>query len=91
MENLTIRKKLFLVFGVLIAIFMVNGIYTGYSLNSINDGALRIATQHLQGVLAAADSSRTLSDYRQGEYAIVTASTLPNRIHAAQEVKKLGD
>ena len=49
------------------------------------------ATQHLQGVLAAADSSRALSDYRQGEYAIVTASTLPNRIHAAQEVKKLGD
>ena len=41
-ENLTIRKKLFLVFGVLIAIFMANGIYTGYSLNSINDGALRI-------------------------------------------------
>ena len=91
-EDLTIRKKLFLVFGVLIVIFMANGIYRGIaSTVSMTVRCASTATQHLQGVLAAADSSRALSDYRQGEYAIVTASTLPNRIHAAQEVKKLGD
>lgn len=91
MNNLTIRQKLFMVFGMLIAIFICNGIYTGYSLSSINDGALRISTEHLSSVLASTDSSRTLTEYRQDEYAIVTATSLPNRIHVSQEVKKLGD
>lgn len=91
MDKFTIRQKLFLVFGALIAIFMANGIYTGYSLNRINNGALRIATEHLQSVMAASEGSHTLSDYRQGEYAVVTAATLPNRIHAAQETKKRAD
>ena len=91
MDKLTIRQKLFLVFGVLIAIFFANGLYTGYSLSSINNGALRIATDHLSGVLAGVESSRTLSDYRQGEYAVVTATTLPNRIHAAQDIMKKAD
>lgn len=91
MDKLTIRQKLFLVFGVLIAIFFANGLYTGYSLSSINNGALRIATEHLSGVLAGVESSRTLSDYRQGEYAVVTATTLPNRIHAAQDTLKKAD
>ena len=49
MNELTIRKKLYLVFGVLILIFVCNGIYSGYMLNRINEGALRIATEHLQG------------------------------------------
>ena len=88
---MTIREKLFLVFGVLIAIFVANGLYTGYSLNKINSGALRIATEHLSSVMIGAESSRTLSDYRQGEYAVLTATTLPNRIHAAQETKKKAD
>ena len=91
MDRMTIRKKLFLVFGVLIAIFVANGLYTGYSLNQINSGALRIATEHLSSVMIGAESSRTLSDYRQGEYAVLTATTLPNRIHAAQETKKKAD
>ncbi|TYZ21922.1 methyl-accepting chemotaxis protein [Selenomonas ruminis] len=90
-DKLTIRQKLFFVFGVLIAIFFANGLYTGYSLNSINSGALRIATEHLSSVLAGVESSRTLADYRQGEYAVVTATTLPNRIHAAQETLKKAD
>ncbi len=47
MNKLTIRKKLYLVFGVLILIFVCNGIYSGYMLNRINEGALRIATEHL--------------------------------------------
>ena len=88
---MTIRKKLFLVFGGLIAIFVANGLYTGYSLNQINSGALRIATEHLSSVMIGAESSRTLSDYRQGEYAVLMATTLPNRIHAAQETKKKAD
>lgn len=91
MRELSIRQKLFFVFAVLIAAFIGSGIYSAYSLSSINDGALRIATEHLQGVMAAADSSRTMSDYRQGEFAVLNATTLPNRIHAAQETKKLAD
>lgn len=91
MDRMTIRKKLFLVFGGLIAIFVANGLYTGYSLNQINSGALRIATEHLSSVMIGAESSCTLSDYRQGEYAVLMATTLPNRIHAAQETKKKAD
>ena len=91
MSSLTIRQKLFLVFAVLIAAFIGSGIYSAYSLSSINEGALRIATEHLQGVMAAADSSRSMSDYRQGEFAVINATTLPNRIHASQETRKLAD
>ena len=90
-DRITIRQKLFLVFGALIFIFAANGLYTGYSLNSINEGALRIATEHLASVMAGVESSHTLSDYRQGEYAVATATTLPNRIHAAQETLKRAD
>ncbi len=91
MRQFSIRQKLFLVFAILIAAFIGSGIYSALSLSSINEGALRIATEHLQGVMAAADSSRSMSDYRQGEFAVINATTLPNRIQAAQETKKLAD
>ena len=91
MRSLTIRQKLFLVFILLIVAFVGNGIYSAFSLSSINDGALRIATEHLQGVISASESSRAMSDYRQGEFAVVDAVTLPTRIHAAQQTKKLAD
>jgi len=91
LNNLSIRYKLYLVFGILLVIFSITSLYSGYSLNSINNGAMRIATEHLQGVMAASDSNQTLADYRQGEYAILTSTTLPNRIYAIQQTHKLGD
>ena len=91
MDKLSIRQKLYLVFSMLIIIFICNGLYSAFTLNKVNDGAMRIATEHLQGVLAATDSSSAMANYRQGEYAIVTATSLPNRVRAAQETKKLGD
>ena len=91
MKNLTIKQKLFFVFILLIIAFIGNGIYSAFSLSAINDGALRIATQHLQGVISASESSRAMSDYRQGEYAVIDATTLPNRIFSAQQTKKLAD
>ena len=91
LDTLTIKQKLYAVFGILIAIFTVSGIFSGYSLKSINDGALRIATEHLSGVLAASDANGCLAEYRQGEYAVVTTTSLTARIHAAQTTKKLGD
>ena len=91
MNALTIRQKLFLVFILLITAFVGNGIYSTFSLSSINDGALRIATQHLQGVISASESSRAMSDYRQGEFSVINATTLPNRIFFAQQTKKLAD
>ena len=80
MSSMSIRQKLYFVFVLLIIAFIGNGIYSSFSLSSINDGALRIATQHLQGVIAASESSKSMSDYRQGEYAVIDATTLPNRI-----------
>ena len=91
MNALTIRQKLLFVFILLIIAFVGNGIYSAFSLSSINDGALRIATQHLQGVISTSESSKAMSDYRQGEYAVIDATTLPNRIFAAQQSKKLAD
>ena len=87
MESLTIRKKLFLVFGVLLAIFLGTSLYAGYSLNSINSGALRIATEHLSSVMTGMESSQALANYRQGEFSVVTAKNLPNRLYAARENK----
>ncbi|WP_196593395.1 methyl-accepting chemotaxis protein [Pectinatus sottacetonis] len=91
MGKLTIKKKLYSIFGVLIIIFICNGIYSAYTLSSISNGALRIATKHLRSVLAVEDSSAAMSNYRQKEYAIVTAETLPDRVRAEQETKKLAD
>ena len=91
MKSLTIRKKLYSVFGALIIIFICNGLYALYTLNSVSEGALRIATQHLNSVLALEDSSIAMSEYRQREYAIVTATSLPYRVKAEQEAKKLAD
>ena len=91
MSALTIRQKILFVFTMLIIAFIGNGVYSAYSLSSTNDGALRIATEHLQGVIAASESSKAVSDYRQGEFAVIDATTLPARIHAAQQTKKLAD
>ena len=91
MNTMTIRQKLFVVFILLIIAFVGNGVYSAFSLSAINDGALRIATQHLQGVIYASESSRAVSEYRQGEYAVIDATTLPNRIFAAQQTAKLAD
>ena len=91
MNSMTIRQKILFVFIMLILAFIGNGIYSAYSLSSTNDGALRIATEHLQGVIAASESGHAMSDYRQGEFAVIDATTLPARIHAAQQTKKLAD
>lgn len=89
MENLTIKEKLYLVFGVLIGIFFTTSIFAGYSLNSINDGALRISTEYIQGAMSAAESSQTMSDYRKTEYAVLNAPNLGSRIYAMQSATKL--
>ncbi len=91
MSSMSIREKLFVVFVLLIIAFIANGVYSVFSLSSINESALRIATQHLQGVISASESSRAMSDYRQGEFAVIDATTLPSRIYAAQSTKKLAD
>ena len=91
MSSMSIREKLFFVFILLIIAFIGTGVYSTISLSSINDGALRIATQHLQGVIAASESSRAMSDYRQGEFAVIDATTLPGKIYASQSTRKLAD
>lgn len=90
-HSMSIRERLFFVFILLIFTFIGTGIYSATTLSSINDGALRIATQHLQGVISTSESSRAMSDYRQGEFAVIDATTLPGRIYAAQSNSKLGD
>ena len=88
---MSIREKMFFVFILLIVVFIANGVYSTMALSSINEGALRIATEHLQGVISTSESSRSMSDYRQGEYAVIDATTLPARIYAAQSTQNLAD
>lgn len=91
MDKLTIRQKLYLIFGILILFFVGNGAYSVYSLSQVNDTTMRIATEHLRGVLTVADSTSELASYRQCEYAAVTATTVPERVRAILETKKIGD
>ncbi len=84
MNAMTIRQKLLFVFGVIIAIFAANGAYSEYSLYRINQGEMRIATEHLSSVITGMNSSQVLAEYRQGEYAVVMGRTVPERIYAAQ-------
>ena len=88
---MSIREKLFFIFILLIAVFIGNGVYSTTALSSINEGALRIATEHLQGVISTSESSRSMSDYRQGEYSVIDATSLPARIYAAQSTANLSD
>ncbi len=90
-HSMSIREKMFFVFILLILTFIATGIYSATTLSSINEGALRIATEHLQGVISTSESSRSMSDYRQGEFAVIDATTLPGRIYAAQSSQKLAD
>ena len=50
MDNLTIRKKLGVVFTLLILVFLGASVYAVIALKNINDGAMRIATTHLHSV-----------------------------------------
>ena len=63
MENLTIRKKLFLVFGVLIVIFMANGIYRGIASTvsmTVRCASRRSISRECWQLLTAAVHSRTI-------------------------------
>lgn len=90
MDHMTIRQKLYAVFGVLIAIFTCVSIYSGYNMYQINNGAMRIATEHLGKVLALSQSSRALAVYHQDEYALASSATASDRIYAAQDMRSLG-
>ena len=91
MDNLTIRKKLGVVFTLLILVFFGASVYAVLSLKNINDGAMRIATTHLHSVLAASDNGAAMTEYRALEYAIVTAPTLKSRAYSEKKAAKLGD
>ena len=91
MDNLTIRKKLSVVFTLLILVFLGASVYAVLALKNINDGAMRIATTHLHSVLAASDNGAAMTEYRALEYAIVTAPTMKSRAYSEKEAAKLGD
>lgn len=91
MGALTIRQKLNLIFAVLLSVFVLVSVYSAYALNKINDGAMRIATTHLLSVLAATDNGKAMEQYRQLEYAIVTAPNLISRSYAEKKAVKLAD
>ena len=65
MGNLSIRQKLQFIFALLILVFVGVSAYSAYALNTINDGAMRIATTHLRSVLAATDNGTAMEQYRQ--------------------------
>lgn len=91
MDSLTIRQKLIATFSGLILVFICVSAYSAYALNSINDGAMRIATTHLYSVLAATDNGKSMEQYRQLEYAIVAAPDLSSRAYSEKLTEKLGD
>ncbi|MBQ2410522.1 MAG: MCP four helix bundle domain-containing protein, partial [Selenomonadaceae bacterium] len=91
MDQMTIRQKLYAVFGVIIGIFACVSVYSGYNLYQINNGAMRIATEHMNSVLSLSQASSSLSVYRQCEYAMASAPTLSGQVYAAQEMRNLGN
>ena len=72
-------------------VFVAVSIYSTYALNKINEGAMRIATTHLLSVLVATDNGKAIAQYRQLEYAIVTAPNLISRSYAEKKAGKLAD
>lgn len=91
MNNMTIRQRLYAVFGLVIGIFVCVSIYAGYNLYQINNGAMRIATEHMNNMMSLSQASSSLSSYRQCEYAMASAPTLSGQVYAAQEMRNLGN
>lgn len=91
MNNMTIRQRLYAVFGLVIGIFVRVSIYAGYNLYQINNGAMRIATEHMNNMMSLSQASSSLSSYRQCEYAMASAPTLSGQVYAAQEMRNLGN
>ena len=91
MNNMTIRQRLYAVFGLVIGIFICVSIYAGYNLYQINNGAMRIATEHMNNMMSLSQASSSLSSYRQCEYAMASAPTLSGQVYAAQEMRNLGN
>ncbi|MCI6284880.1 MCP four helix bundle domain-containing protein [Selenomonas sp.] len=89
MDHLTIRQKLYAVFGALLVIFACVCLYSGYTLYAINNNAMRIATQHVKSVLALSQTTRALAVYRKAEYAMAGATTLSAQIYASQQMRGL--
>ena len=75
----------------LILVFVSVSVYSAYALNKINEGAMRIATTHLLSVLVATDNGKSMEQYRQLEYSIVTAPNLTSRAYAEKKAGKLAD
>ena len=65
MKNMTIRQRLYAVFGMLIGIFACVSLYAGYNIYQINNGAMRIATEHMNNMMSLSQSGSALSSYRQ--------------------------
>lgn len=80
MNNMTIRQRLYAVFGLVIGIFVCVSIYAGYNLYQINNGAMRIATEHMNNMMSLSQASSSLSSYRQCEYAMASAPTLSGQV-----------
>lgn len=91
MKNMTIRQRLYAVFGMLIGIFACVSLYAGYNIYQINNGAMRIATEHMNNMMSLSQSGSALSSYRQCEYAMASAPTLSGQVYAAQEMRNLGN
>lgn len=91
MNNMTIRQRLYAVFGLVIGIFVCVSIYAGYNFYQINNGAMRIATEHMNNMMSLSQASSSLSSYRQCEYAMASAPTLSGQVYAAQEMRNLGN
>ena len=91
MNNLTIRQRLYAVFGILIGIFACASLYAGYNIYQINNGAMRIATEHMNNMMSLSQAGSSLSAYRQCEYAMASAPTLSGQVYAAQEMRNLGN
>ena len=91
MNRMTIRQKLYAVFGVLIGIFACVSIYSGYNMYQINNGATRIATEHMNSIMSLAQTKSNMYIYRQNQFAMASAPTVSGQVYAAQARRNLGN
>ncbi|ABO50774.1 methyl-accepting chemotaxis sensory transducer [Desulforamulus reducens MI-1] len=72
--NMTVRKRLFLSYGLLIGLIISLGFYASFTMSRINDKSTEIADYWLAGVQHAEEINTLIADIRTSEYRHILAT-----------------
>ncbi|MTI79691.1 MAG: response regulator [Firmicutes bacterium] len=87
--GLTIKKKLFITFGILLTIFIIMGIFSTVVLKEINDKSTEIDVNWLPSANHAHSINTLISDFRIHEFRHILSSNIKEKDQLENEMKEI--